>query len=82
MVSGHHSFLHSITTLEKLLPGPLACHIFFHSITTSGETSSRYLFQHGKLCENKFRNKLPSLIPLCEHRFLPPEETLKSWKRQ
>ena len=34
MVSGHHSFLHSITTLEKLLPGPLACHIFFHSITT------------------------------------------------
>ena len=51
-VLGPHSFLHSIT------PGCLARRIFLHSITISGETTSRYLFQHGKLakiiiiCEN------------------------------
>ena len=25
---------------------------------------------------------MPSLISPCEHKFLPPEETLKSWKKQ
>ena len=26
--------------------------------------------------------QMPSLISPCEHKFLPPEETLKSWKKQ
>ena len=25
---------------------------------------------------------MPSLISPCEHKFLPPEETLKSWRKQ
>ena len=35
-------------------PQPLVRHSFLHSITTSGETTSRYLFQRGKLCENSY----------------------------
>ena len=26
--------------------------------------------------------QMPSLISPCEHKFLPPEETLKSWRKQ
>ena len=26
--------------------------------------------------------QMPSFISPCEHKFLPPEETLKSWKKQ
>ena len=33
------------------VPGPYS---FLHSIINSGETSARYLFQHGKLCENNY----------------------------
>ena len=29
-------------------------HSLLYSITNSGETTSRYLFQHGKICENNY----------------------------
>ena len=32
----------------------LGPHSFLHSITTSGETISKYLFQHGKLSKNNY----------------------------
>ena len=34
--------------------GPLVRHSFLHSITTSRKTTSRYLFQRGKLRENNY----------------------------
>ena len=36
------------------VPGALARHSFLHSIATSGETTSTYLFQRGKLCEKNY----------------------------
>ena len=35
----------------------LARHSFSHSITTSEETTSRYLFQRGKLCGNNHNSR-------------------------
>ena len=37
-----------------------------------------------KISNSAFRKfpQMPSLISPCEHKFLPPEETLKSWKKQ
>ena len=37
-----------------------------------------------KFSNSMFRKfpQMPSLLSPCEHKFLPPEETLKSWKKQ
>ena len=45
------------------VPSPLARHSFLHSIATSGETTSRYLFQRGSfakrtiICENSYNRE-------------------------
>ena len=44
----------SISILKFTVPAPLARHSFLYSITTSGETTSRILFQRGKFCENNY----------------------------
>ena len=43
-----------------MVPGPLARNSFLHSITNSGETTSRYLFQ---------RDSFAKIITICENNY-------------
>ena len=48
------------------VPDPLACHNFLHRITTSGETTSRYLFH-----EVENAASFAKLIIICENSYTP-----------
>ena len=54
-------YLNKSISISKIHgPGALARHRFLHSITTSGETTSIYLFRSVKLCE---------IIIICENNY-------------